>query len=230
MNTSGFITIKEPCHEGWEKMSISEKGKFCSSCKKEVYDFSNSSIDAIKLAYLESKDGLCGHIPVRVLQEQYLDKEVQKAHFAFLKKFYLATLLCFGASLFTVDDAKASTFYKVKLSFFNLIGETKDTIVVKGIVKDKETRQRIPFAHITVLHNGAIISSSITNINGEYEVKIPKEFSIVEFKATNLGYDTRLIKNITISINKTSIVDIDMQLGKEIMLEGDIDIHYLEPK
>ena len=31
---SNFFTIKEPFYEGLRKMSVSEKGKFCSSCKK----------------------------------------------------------------------------------------------------------------------------------------------------------------------------------------------------
>ena len=68
-------------------MSVSEKGKFCSSCKKEVHDFSNASIDEIKKAYLESEDGLCGHVPVLVLQEQFVNKNIQIEHFSYLKKF-----------------------------------------------------------------------------------------------------------------------------------------------
>ena len=80
MNNQTYITIKEPCHQGWENMSVSEKGKFCSSCQKHVHDFSNSSIDEIKKVYAESKDGLCGHVPVKLLQEQYVERELQKGN------------------------------------------------------------------------------------------------------------------------------------------------------
>ena len=95
---NGFIAIKEPCHQGWENMSVSEKGKFCSSCKKHVHDFSNSTIAEIKKAYAESEDGLCGHVPVRLLQEQYVDKNIQIGHINHLKRFWIAAIFCFGAA------------------------------------------------------------------------------------------------------------------------------------
>src|SRR3989344_7149243 len=119
MNT--FLSIKEPCHQGWENMSVSEKGKFCSSCKKQVHDFSNSTIDEIKKAYSESEDGLCGHVPAKLLQEQYVNRNIQIEHISFLKKFWIAAVFCFGASLFTIDSAKASTFCKIKTSLFKQV-------------------------------------------------------------------------------------------------------------
>jgi hypothetical protein len=38
-----LIHIPKPCHEDWKKMPPTRKGAFCSSCQKEVLDFSNSS-------------------------------------------------------------------------------------------------------------------------------------------------------------------------------------------
>ena len=227
---NGFIAIKEPCHQGWENMSVSEKGKFCSSCKKHVHDFSNSTISEIKEAYAESEGGLCGHVPVKLLQEQYFEENLQKGHISNLKRFWIAAIFCFGASLFTVDSAKASTFYKVKTAFFNFVADTKDTIVVKGVVKDKNSQKRISYAIVAVVFNNAVICKATANINGEYEVKIPKEYSTVNFMSTSVGYETRLIKNVSVSILMNTVVDIDLQIHKELMLEGDIDVNYIEPK
>ncbi len=220
MNANGFISIQEPCHQGWENMSVSEKGKFCSSCKKDVHDFSNSSLDEIKLAYLQNKNGLCGHVPVKLLQEQYVEREIQKVHFSYLKKFYLAAILCFGASLFTIDAAKASTFYKVKLSFLNLVVDTKDTIIVKGIVQDKKTREKIPFVNVVAYYADSIVSSATTNIEGEYELKIPKEYTVVDVKAIYIGYNGRVFKGVSISPGKNIVVDFDLEQNQDIMLDG----------
>jgi hypothetical protein len=33
------ISIKEPCHEDWSKMTATEKGAFCQKCALEVIDF-----------------------------------------------------------------------------------------------------------------------------------------------------------------------------------------------
>ena len=53
------ITIPEPCHENWQNMTPTAKGKFCGSCEKEVLDFSNDSMVSLSKA-LDSGSKLCG--------------------------------------------------------------------------------------------------------------------------------------------------------------------------
>ena len=218
MNT--FLSIKEPCHQGWENMSVSEKGKFCSSCKKQVHDFSNSTIDEIKKAYSESEDGLCGHVSAKLLQEQYVNRNIQIEHLSFLKKFWIAAVFCFGASLFTIDSAKASTFCKIKTSLFKQVEATKDTIIVKGIVQDKNNHEKLPFVTISVMFNDSVIAKGITNINGEYQVKIPSKYLKVDMKADNFEYLPKIIKGITLSANKQIVVDFDLEYNPNTMLDG----------
>lgn len=221
MINQSFISIKEPCHQGWENMSVSEKGRFCSSCKKQVHDFSNSTIDEIKKVYSESEDGLCGHVPVKILQEQYVDKNIQTEHFSYLKKFWIAAVFCFGTSLFTVDAAQASTFYKIRTSLFNFVSNANDSIVAKGVVKDKANGEKLPFVNITVIYNDSVIAKTTTDLDGKYEVKIPKEFSKVSIKAVYIGYMSYLVTDIRITAPYQPIaLDFEMKLNEEIMLDG----------
>ncbi|CAN5485455.1 hypothetical protein BH10BAC1_BH10BAC1_18170 [soil metagenome] len=220
MNQLTFLTIKEPCHQGWENMSLSKKGRFCSSCKKNVHDFSNSTIDEIKKVYFESSDGVCGHVPVKLLQEQYVERGIQQVHYSFVKKFCLAAMLCFGANLFTIDAAKASTFYNVKTAFFNFVSSSSnDTILVKGIVQDKKTLEKLPFVNVVVYYNDTVIFTTVTNIEGEYQVKISAEYLKVDIKAVNIGYVSKLFKSITIAPNKQIVVDFDLEEDMQ-MLDG----------
>jgi hypothetical protein len=34
------LQIPEPCHENWQMMTPSERGRFCAACEKTVIDFS----------------------------------------------------------------------------------------------------------------------------------------------------------------------------------------------
>lgn len=46
------LHIKQACHENWETMTVTERGKLCASCQKEVIDFATFSTSNIKL-YIE---------------------------------------------------------------------------------------------------------------------------------------------------------------------------------
>jgi hypothetical protein len=53
------ITIPEPCHEDWARMTQQDKGKFCSSCEKVVYDMSvMTDNEIVKLVNADKK--ICG--------------------------------------------------------------------------------------------------------------------------------------------------------------------------
>ncbi len=219
MNT--FISIKEPCHQGWKNMSVSEKGKFCSSCQKHVHDFSKSTIEEIKKAYSESEDGLCGHVSAKLLQEQYVDKNINREHVNYLRKFWIAAVFCFGASLFTVDAAQASTFHKIKTSLFNFVTISNDSVIAKGVVKDKASGEKLPFVMLAVIYNDSVVAKCTSDIEGKYEIKIPKAYPKVDIKAMYIGYVTKIVKGISVTAPYQPItLDFELELNEEIMLDG----------
>ncbi len=63
------LSINEPCHEDWGKMSPNEKGRFCDSCAKPVIDFSTST-DIEIIQFLDAHKGqkTCGRFKVTQLE------------------------------------------------------------------------------------------------------------------------------------------------------------------
>ncbi len=65
------ITIPEPCHEDWAKMTPTQKGKHCAVCEKEVIDFTKATDEQL---YKTAANGgnLCGRFT-----KKQLDRPIQ---------------------------------------------------------------------------------------------------------------------------------------------------------
>jgi hypothetical protein len=91
------LTIDDPCHENWDAMTPSEKGRFCGSCQKQVVDFTNMSESQLVAFFKKKSTGsVCG----RFMPEQ-LDRsmDIPKKRIPWVKYFFQFTLPLFIGSL-----------------------------------------------------------------------------------------------------------------------------------
>src|SRR5262245_59371582 len=90
------LSIPEQCHESWENMTPSEKGRFCGSCQKQVIDFTSMS-DAQLIAFFKkpSTGSVCG----RLFADQ-LDRDIQlpRKRIPWIKYFFQFMIPAFFAS------------------------------------------------------------------------------------------------------------------------------------
>lgn len=62
LNSIYKLSIPKPCTAGWENMGVTEKGRFCNQCAKEVIDFTKLS-DSEIVSYLKAQKGsVCGRL------------------------------------------------------------------------------------------------------------------------------------------------------------------------
>ena len=105
------ITIPEPCHEDWNKMTPTEKGAYCSKCNLEVIDFTKKSSEEIReILTLNIGKKTCGHIgkaQLELANSTFHEWENQSPKIL-LSKFLLACVTVFGMALFTGCESTPS--------------------------------------------------------------------------------------------------------------------------
>lgn len=107
METKFKLSIPEPCHEDWDKMTPDETGRFCQSCVKSVVDFSNMKTTEIQDYFIQNQGkGICGRFRTEQLDRIVIQipSDVLFSQVQFHKIFLLALLVCMGTTLFSCKN------------------------------------------------------------------------------------------------------------------------------
>ncbi len=245
------LTIAEPCHENWENMSPVEKGKFCSSCEKEVVDFSYMSDRQVAEFFKKPSNGsVCG----RFMSDQ-LDREIEipKKRIPFLKYFFsflLPAIFISKASAqqkmgkvrpATKDTTRRPIDYELRtlgLVAPNIIPVCKDTTdnrTIKGEVTNVVQKvTRIAVNGKVVNENGeAIPNVSVKIINngkiimadekGKFSFHTTKD-QLIELELTSVGYkDEQYIYPFT--LNYSGVVDVNIQMKAGVKEMDEVVCH-----
>lgn len=224
------IQIKEPCHQGWSTMSVVDKGRFCDACRRKVHDFTNATAEEILHEYELNNGKLCGHVPAKLLTQQFQAAAIRKGYFHNLKVFCWAAVLSFGASLFSVSPANAKSISSMRAA---LLAVEKDSnlvkeIIISGIITDKSNGEALPFVTVNaVTDDTTVITTSVTDVNGVYELKLPAgKFKKVDVQCSYIGYVTETVKGVPVAINAA----IPIEMEQQVMIEGELIIMKSIPK
>jgi hypothetical protein len=78
---------------------------------------------------------------------------------------------------------------------------------IRGIIKDKENLETVPFATVKILQGNVLIGGTITDIEGRYKYKplVPGKYEIVVMEP---GHQTQPVNKINVIPNEATYVDI----------------------
>ena len=205
------ITIPTPCHENWNEMTATARGRFCQVCEKEVVDFTNMSTSDILAFFLnrKSKGSVCS----------LLSEEQQKHKYSVPKQFTLLPQFRRAVVVTLIGLSVAGSPIRVSgQSIFSVVENVEhDTISV--IKKIKEAGERM--ADYTPVYE---------EINGKKYVAAPGttrvEFVPAEYKTMNVyrpkGSDEETWQNVeTREKVMISIRDIQAKLKANGYYEGE---------
>ncbi|MBF4506756.1 energy transducer TonB [Flavobacterium sp. JLP] len=139
------ITIPEPCHENWDKMTPNENGRFCLSCAKTVIDFTEMLPQEVQHFFIQNQNNkICGRFKKSQLDSIIIQIPSQVLHTQthYHKMFLLALFIAMGTTLFSCQDKDGN---KQKIDKIEVIEDSSSikTIHKEIITSNNDTAPKI---------------------------------------------------------------------------------------
>ena len=211
------LNIPEPCHEDWQQMSPTQKGKFCASCQKEVIDFTKLSASEIARKTKNSKQ-LCGRFTSTQLEQEYIAASQNS-----LSRLGIALGLGSIIAVAQPSFAQEEKTVKVKVDTENDLhykestqAETqKDSISISGTVTDEEG---LPLPGVNVIQQNSSHGTH-TDFDGNFSIKISEEDfeDKVFLEFSYVGFETKVIK---LKNNYEKKLEVELNVNMEAMSSG----------
>lgn len=167
------ISIPNPCTEDWNKMTPAEQGRFCSSCRKCVMDFttfSDKQLYEYMLAHKEQKT--CGRFLDTQLNHPI---HIPPQPHSRLYRYFIGLGLTLILAQIPIEEAKAKAPYTyASIISSNSLQEentSEDSITIKGRVLD-ENKEPLYGAIVQIYQDTLAVAGTITDNNGEYSLTV----------------------------------------------------------
>lgn len=187
-----YLSIPQPCHEDWNKMSPEDKGRLCASCQKVVVDFTSMSDRQLAEFFKKPQGHACGRF-----QQEQLERDIviPGKRVPWIKYFFQFALPAFLVSMkATAQKAKIvvpneTISNRVMLEKVAVPVENKKAELVKGRLVDKNGNGIV---YATIMVKGTHIGTQ-TDSTGNFQIKIEPDDNLV-LVASAVGYETVEVK------------------------------------
>lgn len=168
------IKIPKPCNENWSKMTPTERGMFCSNCRKEVINYQYYSDNQLLKSLNESKK-ICGRFSPNQIDKEISSLQTNRFH-------RIGLLLGFSSLFLSTPVYSQNEKSKTEIVENKSDDETKqkssdEYIEFYGKIMDKprnDNENSYPIPGVNIVQKGTknIVQS---NFDGDFKIKIPIE-------------------------------------------------------
>ncbi|MFO0357656.1 MAG: carboxypeptidase-like regulatory domain-containing protein [Sphingobacteriaceae bacterium] len=199
------------CHQNWDAMTQTEKGRICGACDKLIFDFRKNTWNEIEKKQRESNNTTCGLYSDKQLkywgqEPPVLDIEIKKSFI--ITSLFLSLLGLIpkkSKSQISSDTLKLVTERETYTSSY-FVSEPNG-IFIKGKLYDLNSKEGLPFASLIIVGSKKVVS---TDKDGNYLFDITdiadssKKYTVkahyVGYSDNEVVYNQRTSQNITLDI------------------------------
>lgn len=166
------ISVPKPCHEKWSSFPKTSNGGFCSSCQKEVIDFTSWSEDRLKLHFKNVSANTCGRFRQEQLKIYAYDKPSTN-RFGWLSVSFAGMLVLFTSRQGLAQQANPSKQtteqYQEDIKSGKTLLTVSDVVKVNGIVKSREDGGALPGVNVVYKGTG---KGTVTDADGRFTLTL----------------------------------------------------------
>jgi len=170
------LTIPSPCTQNWDNMSSSCQGRFCTSCNKQVTDFTKFTNKEILKYFAKSKGPICGRLTQAQMEINFgrLEHPIRKS---LLPKFLMSAILT-TSGVCNTEAKNSSTTIQIEMENnsntkpiknIKFLPTTDTTQYILGRVLDNEN---IPLESANITLKGNKIGTS-SDREGKFKIMVP---------------------------------------------------------
>ena len=151
MSTDFKLNMVSPCSKNWEKMTATEKGRFCKSCNKEVINLIGLDNEELNKVVSQQSNNFCGRVEAKQLNSIAPVKRnwFNRVAASVLIGLGLTGLFAKSSNAQIIDVSKMNGNDLQKLGIKeNGFAQSKNKYKIEGSVRDNKTGEGIPFANI----------------------------------------------------------------------------------
>ncbi|MEP5338689.1 MAG: carboxypeptidase-like regulatory domain-containing protein [Algibacter sp.] len=210
------ISIPEPCHEDWSKMTPKEKGRHCTLCKKTVFDFTTQTDEYIVDTFTKN-EAICGRFKSTQLQRDLVFSRKEKnSYLSFVASGVFAFLGLYSQKSFSQGQPRTIKIDTIEHN--SIKGKVapqpkRVTDSISGVIMSSD---KYPLPGATVIIKGTT-KGAVTNFDGEFSIKARADDVLL---ITYLGYESKEVK-VTDDFSKIVLVELNEDvLGGVVIIAG----------
>jgi len=217
------LKIENPCNENWLGMTEAQQGRFCSSCSKNVVDFSILSDKEIIKMIEKSTGQLCGRFKRTQLNRVIINSKTPRSYQVVYRLLTSLILIPVPALVLAWNKPKVEILSPMLADKINASLTSNDPdpkisqkLIFSGKVLGKD--DHLPVLGATIIIKGTYIKTT-TDKNGNFSIQVPEDFKSrkITFVISFIGYAVieRNIKKEKLPIKETVILELySMMLGQ----------------
>jgi hypothetical protein len=189
------LSIPDPCQEKWSNMAPNKDGRFCSSCSKNIVDFSSMSNETLVAFFKKGTAGtVCGRFSNEQLQRDFL---IPQRRIPWMKYFFQVALPGFLFSAKAISQSKDSasmprienlSIDSAKSNTNDADGAANSNDTIRGRITDS-LGNPVPSASIQIRGTK---SGAIADEAGYFQLYV-KQNPTGSLMISSIGYESKLV-------------------------------------